>query len=156
MSVAPPTAQTKVVLYVTHGPRLLVFLEPKYPKLLLQVPGGTVEPGEAPAAAAHRELEEETGLTGIAALHPLGVRDYVFDHRGISQTHTRHFFHAVLWPEYVVAERWSHMERHSSLGHGPIEFALFWLDFDAAARDLGYGFGAFLPELKRRFASDTA
>jgi ADP-ribose pyrophosphatase len=33
-------------------------------KLLLELPAGTLEPGEAPLAAARRELAEETGLTG--------------------------------------------------------------------------------------------
>jgi ADP-ribose pyrophosphatase len=31
---------------------------------LLELPAGTLEPGERPLAAARRELEEETGLTG--------------------------------------------------------------------------------------------
>ncbi len=34
-------------------------------------PGGSIEPGEEPMAAAHRELEEETGLR--VALTPYGV-----------------------------------------------------------------------------------
>jgi 8-oxo-dGTP pyrophosphatase MutT (NUDIX family) len=154
-SVDTKMAATKVVLYVTHGPRLLVFLQPAYPKILLQVPGGTVEPDETPEAAAQRELQEETGLTGIAALHLLGVRDYRFDHRGVRNTHTRHFFHVVLWPEYSVQESWSHIEHHSSLGYGPIEFALFWQTFDTAAHELGYGFAELLPALRARFDAKT-
>jgi ADP-ribose pyrophosphatase len=33
-------------------------------KQLLELPAGTLEPGEEPLATAKRELEEETGLTG--------------------------------------------------------------------------------------------
>ncbi len=41
----------------------------------LEIPGGVVEPGEAPADGAARELEEETGFTGeapvlIGTVHP--------------------------------------------------------------------------------------
>lgn len=41
----------------------------------LEFPAGTVSPAEAPADAAHRELDEETGytLTAGAAMRPLGT-----------------------------------------------------------------------------------
>lgn len=38
------------------------------------LPGGRIEPGETPAAAALRELHEETGLRGVAAELVLVVR----------------------------------------------------------------------------------
>ncbi|PPF30334.1 hypothetical protein C5C42_11555 [Rathayibacter sp. AY1F7] len=45
-------------------------------------PGGKLEPGESPVAAAVRELQEEAGLVARAAdLEPRGVLDYSFPHR---------------------------------------------------------------------------
>ena len=52
----------KVMIYAM-GPRgLLVFREPDFPDVPLQVPGGTVEDGETFEAGACREFAEETGL----------------------------------------------------------------------------------------------
>ncbi len=139
-----PQFASKVVLYVTHEDRLLVFLEPAYPHIKLQVPGGTVESGEAIESAARRELAEETGLADIASMTLLGTRDYEFHHNGKSHRHTRHHFHVTL--AGIPRERWSHWETSSSLGLGPIEFALFWMNFQQAADELGYGFGPPLRE----------
>jgi 8-oxo-dGTP pyrophosphatase MutT (NUDIX family) len=44
------------------------------------LPGGTLEPGEAPAATARREMEEELGLV-IDDWGDLGEIDHTLDHR---------------------------------------------------------------------------
>ncbi len=56
----------RVLAYITQGDRLLVFRHTRSPEADIQVPGGTVEAGEAPEAAALREAREESGL---AVLH---------------------------------------------------------------------------------------
>lgn len=57
--------------------RLLLF-ERRYFPYGLTVPAGHVAPGEDPAAAARRELAEETGMLGLA-LEPLGVTEIAGD-----------------------------------------------------------------------------
>jgi 8-oxo-dGTP pyrophosphatase MutT (NUDIX family) len=41
----------------------------------IQIPAGTIEPGETPEQAVLREAAEETGLTQFSAPQPLGARD---------------------------------------------------------------------------------
>ena len=51
--------------YITNGSRLLLFTQPEAPEAGIQVPAGTIEPGENPQDAAMREAKEETGLTEL-------------------------------------------------------------------------------------------
>lgn len=118
--------KSKVVLYATWRGRLLVFREPDFPEYGIQVPGGTMEPGEAPDQAARREFLEETGLTAPAGMTLLGERDYRYAPTdGPERQHRRWFFHLPLDGEF--AESWEHLEMHPDAGGPPIRFALFWL-----------------------------
>ncbi|MET8835840.1 NUDIX domain-containing protein [Micromonospora sp. NPDC004540] len=77
MSVPPRLRVAAYVLRRTpDGPELLVFDHVDFPEAGTQVPAGGVEPGETPAEAAVREVAEETGLTGVAAVAELGVSEW--------------------------------------------------------------------------------
>lgn len=66
----------KVTAFVTRdlgeGPELLLF---KHPNAGIQIPAGTVNPGEAPEDAALREVAEESGLTAVKVVEYLGARE---------------------------------------------------------------------------------
>ena len=71
-----PEKTTSSGVIVTDGHRLLLGHASRSPRW--DIPKGGVEPGEALAAAARRELLEETGLTAPEdALAPLGVFPYL-------------------------------------------------------------------------------
>lgn len=126
MSDAAIIRKSKVVLYATWRGRLLVFREPDFPEYGIQVPGGTMEPGETPEQAARREFLEETGLVAPERMVLLGERAYHYaPPDGPARQHRRWFFHLPLEGDF--AETWEQMEMHPDAGGPPIRFALFWL-----------------------------
>jgi ADP-ribose pyrophosphatase len=62
--VEHPGAVTIVAVDAQDRVALVRQLREATRKHLLELPAGTLEPGEEPLASAKRELEEETGLTG--------------------------------------------------------------------------------------------
>ena len=66
----------KVTAFVVRvppaGTELLLF---EHPHAGIQLPAGTIEPGETPETAALREAREETGLSAFTGLESLGARD---------------------------------------------------------------------------------
>lgn len=65
---------------------MLLLVKPSY-RLEWNLPGGSIDPGETPHAAALRELEEEIGLTSHP-LRPAGSACGIWDGR----RDTVHFF----------------------------------------------------------------
>jgi len=78
-----------VVRCTSDGPRYLLIWDGHrnwgFPK-------GHLENGEAPEAAARREIAEETGVDDLTEHHPLGAIDWHFRHRGQLIHKTCHYF----------------------------------------------------------------
>lgn len=65
-----PTKACPVILRERNAIDVLAF---RHPLAGCQLVKGTIEPGENPAAAALRELREESGLAGAEVLSHLGI-----------------------------------------------------------------------------------
>ena len=119
----------KAYVYMTCGTELLVFDEPETEIAgTLQVPGGTLDPGESYLHAAKREFEEETGFALTGALEHFSGHDYLYKGTRCltEELHRRSFYHT------QIAEKpkteWDHYEMSPNDGGSPILFRFFWLD----------------------------
>ncbi|MFB8762037.1 NUDIX hydrolase [Nocardiopsis alba] len=134
----------KALCYVVREGRLLVFrhVDASPEEVGLQVPAGSVRPGETPEAAALREGREETGLTGLRVVRPLGVVEYdITPYR--FEVQRRHVFH--LEVDGPVPERWTSFEEHDGVGE-PTRLECLWIPL-SAGHVLQSGQGALLGRL---------
>lgn len=134
----------EVLCYVVRDEQLLVFrhLDYGYEQVGIQVPAGTVRPGETPEAAALRETCEETGLSGLAIVRKLGVTEYdLTPYR--YEIQRRHVFHLDLTAP--TPPRWASAEEHDG-EQEPTRFECFWIPLHAA-HILQAGQGALLGRL---------
>ena len=137
----------KVLIYALNRGRLLVFDEPDFPEVELQVPGGTIESGENVADAALREFQEETGVRPDKPLVHIDTVDYRFRKGEREICHRRHFFAVQL--DGNLPQSWVHFENHAFDGSPPIQFRFSWIDLGEAASKLGYGMELALGRLER-------
>ncbi|SDT44634.1 NUDIX hydrolase [Microlunatus soli] len=133
----------KVLIYLTRDPSELLVLEhtDEYPTAGVQVPGGGVEPGEQPAAAAVRELAEETGLHSRSPAVYLESR--IWD-QAVAPSMVRHYFWVAAPAD--APDRWSHVVTAGEEDEG----MLFWLTFrsrNTAGLTAGYGWDSALDRL---------
>lgn len=70
----------KVVCYIVKDKKVLVFrhVDFSYEEVGIQVPAGSIKPGETPEEAALREAREETGLDNFRIVEKLGETEYIF------------------------------------------------------------------------------
>ncbi|MFF3666037.1 NUDIX hydrolase [Microtetraspora malaysiensis] len=134
----------KVLCYIVRDGRLLVFrhADHSYEEVGIQVPAGSVRPGETPEAAALREAREETGLHGFTVVRKLGETEYDISPYRFEVQH-RHVFH--LEPAEPTAERWTSQEDHNG-EREPTRFECFWIPLETA-HILQSGQGALIGRL---------
>ncbi len=135
----------KVVAYITHGSRLLVFEHVDFPEAGIQVPAGTIHQDEAPETAVLREAQEETGLPNLTLRHYLGRANVDMRSFGKNEQQVRHYFH--LLAEGDVPQTWEHDERFADDGSPPLKFRLYWVDYPAEVPDLAGAQGMLLSML---------
>ncbi len=146
MTQMPKKIVEKAVAYITWNQRLLVFEHPGIPEAGIQVPGGTIHPGESPGQAALREAEEESGLAGLQLRSLLGVAEVDQSPWGMDAIHRRYFYHLVY--DGDAPEHWEHLELDPSDGSpDPIRLEFYWVRYPEAVPELIAGLGDLLPRL---------
>jgi ADP-ribose pyrophosphatase YjhB (NUDIX family) len=121
MSGRDVTYVKKACTYITRdGSELLVFEGPGHDGL--QIPKGTVEPGETLREAAYREAVEESGLATFEALRHL-TTDVWTRRESPPKRYVRSFFHA---PVHEPRDAWTHTVTGTGEERGA-EFEFSWV-----------------------------
>lgn len=141
--------KSKAFAYITYKGQLLLFRHVHEPEAGIQVPAGTIKPGEPAAQAALREAQEETGLEGLALVSYLGEQVRDMTDFGKDEIHHRYFFHLCCTQPPPLT--WQHGEPDASEAQGskPL-FAFFWSSLPDQIPALIADHGMMLPTLLHR------
>lgn len=115
----------KVLAYIIsprNGLDLLVHEHRDLPEAGIQVPAGTVEENEPVEKALFREIEEETGITGLKLIKKLEIYHYFNEFRNEMQE--RHVFLLEMMDESL--ERWEHIVSGGGEDEGMV-FSCYWM-----------------------------
>jgi len=140
---------SKVVCYVIQDGHLLVFTHDEVPIEVagVQVPAGSIEPGESPEAAAVREVLEETGLRTTVAEF-LGRERYDIS-PARNEVAVRHFFRLTVDSPMETTARWTAGDPAPSAGGTwPPRWTCWWLPVEnghVLAAGLGARLGSMYP-----------
>jgi ADP-ribose pyrophosphatase YjhB (NUDIX family) len=115
----------------------LVFRHRDFPEAGIQVPRGTMLPGEMPEVAVLREVREETGLRDVIVVRPLVVD---LQDQPDGPPHERHFFE--LAAPAQTPDAWEHIVTGAGDDAGLV-FCYFWAR-SAAEAGLWPGYGDYL------------
>ncbi len=109
--------------------RLLVFFHPG--DRGMQLPKGTVEPGESPQDAARRELLEESGIDFTGRLEPLGTleRDCAAGIEGNAHRHAQRWHLFLMRAAPGLPDTFEHVASGSPEEEGLV-FSFRWLAAD--------------------------
>lgn len=140
-----PEVKDKVVCYVAQNGHLLVFTHLQHPMHItgVQVPAGTIKPGEDPQRAAIRELYEETGLEGVVR-RELGTATY--DIRPMRNEIANRYFFELEVAEQDLSRRWTAGEDDPASGGKAEAWECWWLPVERA-HVLAAGLGSQLWKL---------
>ena len=109
----------KACAYITRdGSELLVFEGPEHDGL--QIPKGTVEPGERPREAVYREAMEESGLAAFEAPRHLTTDVWT---RRTGRRYVRSFYHARV---HEPRDSWTHVVTGAAEERGA-EYEFSWV-----------------------------
>ncbi|HSV59906.1 MAG TPA: NUDIX domain-containing protein [Variovorax sp.] len=124
--VKRPVIHKACACLVDEEGRLLVFHHPG--DRSMQLPKGTVEPGEAPEDAVRRELLEESGIDYTGALQPLGTleRDCPAGVEGNARRHPQLWHLYLMRAQGPLPETFDHVAMGSPEEDGLV-FSFSWL-----------------------------